>query len=84
MDYLIALDEHRDEIETDFGVDVRRASATVLVGHPGCHPELEEGDIDQVFRVLSANLNRIEVRTYKDLLDSAQRTLAPPMGRVRR
>lgn len=82
--YLVTLDEHRDEIESAFGVGVRRASATVLVGHPGCHPDVAEKEIDEVFRILSTNPSRIEVRTDQELLDSAERTLDPTDRSLRR
>jgi len=74
-DYLVALDEDRNRIRAEFGIETRRASATVLVGHPGIHPEHTEAEINDVLRTLNSYTSRVEVLTYKDLVDSAERTL---------
>lgn len=34
MNYLVGLDENRERIRAEFGIDTRRASALVLIGHP--------------------------------------------------
>jgi hypothetical protein len=74
--YLIGLDENRKVILDEFGIETRRASALILIGHPGKHPDLPESQINEVLRSLNAHLSRIEVLTYKDLLDNAERSLA--------
>ncbi|MFE1150406.1 Shedu anti-phage system protein SduA domain-containing protein [Streptomyces albidoflavus] len=76
INYLVGLDENRERILEEFGVDTRRASALVLVGHPSSQPEVSEREINEVLRIHTSHLNRIEVLTYKELVDSAERALA--------
>ncbi|WP_281941894.1 Shedu anti-phage system protein SduA domain-containing protein [Micromonospora sp. AKA38] len=76
MNYLLALDEDRSRILDQHGVDVRRASATVVIGHPRFQPSVEEADTNEVLRTYSSHLARIEVVTYKQLLDGAERALS--------
>ncbi|MEU4645087.1 Shedu anti-phage system protein SduA domain-containing protein [Micromonospora sp. NPDC023814] len=75
MNYLVALDEDRPRIRDRHGVDVRRAGATVVVGHPRFQPDLDEADMNEVLRIYSSHLARIEVITYKQLLDGASHAL---------
>ncbi|MEW2378823.1 Shedu anti-phage system protein SduA domain-containing protein [Micromonospora sp. NPDC047812] len=75
MNYLVALDEDRPRIRDRHGVDVRRAGATVVVGHPRFQPDLDESDMNEVLRTYSSHLARIEVITYKQLLDAASHAL---------
>ncbi|MFE1475958.1 Shedu anti-phage system protein SduA domain-containing protein [Streptomyces cyaneofuscatus] len=75
INYLVGLDENRDRISMEFGIDVRRASALVLVGHPLSQPEVDEKDINEALRIHTSHLNRIEILTYKELIDSAERAL---------
>lgn len=75
INYLVSLDEDRHNIRKTFGIETRRASALVLVGHPRLHPEIPEEEINDALRTLSAHTGRVEVLTYKDLIDSAERTL---------
>ncbi|OMI38989.1 Shedu anti-phage system protein SduA domain-containing protein [Streptomyces sparsogenes] len=77
QDYLRALDENRPEILADYGIDTRRASATVVIGHPryqraGCSPR----EAAETLRTYNTHCARIEVITYETLLDSAARMLA--------
>ena len=76
VDYLVGLDEHRTRIRAEFGIETRRASALVLVGHPGLHPEIPEEDVSETLRTFNAHVTRVEVLTYKELLDNAERSLA--------
>ncbi|GAA2563532.1 Shedu anti-phage system protein SduA domain-containing protein [Streptomyces koyangensis] len=76
INYLVGLDENRERILEEFGVDTRRASALVLVGHPSSQPEVSEREINEALRIHTSHLNRIEVLTYKELVDSAERALA--------
>jgi hypothetical protein len=75
MDYLVGLGESGQEIREQFGIDVHRASVTVLVGHPDLHPDLPEEVVGAALGAVNVQLNRVEVRTYKDLLDSAEHSL---------
>ncbi|MFF7361916.1 Shedu anti-phage system protein SduA domain-containing protein [Streptomyces sp. NPDC008125] len=76
INYLTGLDEHRDRIRAEFGIEARRASALVLIGHPGLHPDIPETEINEVLRIFNTHLARVEVLTYKELLDNAERSLA--------
>ncbi|MFC0505710.1 Shedu anti-phage system protein SduA domain-containing protein [Micromonospora costi] len=76
MNYLLALDENRARILDRHRVDVRRATAAVVIGHPRFQPAVEEADMNEVLRTYSSHLGRIEVITYKQLLDGADRALS--------
>ncbi|GAA2987536.1 Shedu anti-phage system protein SduA domain-containing protein [Streptomyces fulvorobeus] len=76
VNYLVGLDENRERVYREFGIDTRRASALVLIGHPMSQPDVTEKEINDALRVHTSHLNRIEVLTYKELLDSAERALA--------
>lgn len=73
--YLVSLDENRDWVHQKFGVDARRASATVLIGHPAVQPHIPEAQINEVLRMFNTQRTRVEVITYKELADSAERSL---------
>ena len=75
--YLRSLDENRYSILAEEGIDVRRASATVLIGHPMfVEKPFAAGEISEALRTYNAELTRIEVMTYAELIDAAERTLA--------
>ncbi|WP_436787937.1 Shedu anti-phage system protein SduA domain-containing protein [Yinghuangia sp. YIM S10712] len=78
MNYLVGLDENRHCIRDDFGIETRRASALVLIGHPGLHPQVPENEINEALRTFNTHLSRVEVMTYKELIDNAQRSLGGP------
>jgi hypothetical protein len=74
--YLRSLDEKRSIILADFGIDCRRSFATVIVGHPKFVAKgYSEEDISSAFRTYNSHLVRIEVITYQELIDSADRAL---------
>jgi hypothetical protein len=75
LNYLVNLDEHRLRIRDQFALETRRAHALVLIGHPAAQPGVPEGTINEVLRTINAHLGRIEVLTYKELVDNAERTL---------
>jgi hypothetical protein len=76
VNYLRSLDEKRATILADFGVDCRRSFATIIVGHPiFVAKNYSEEEISSAFRTYNSHLVRIEVITYKELLDSAERAL---------
>ncbi|WP_030022006.1 Shedu anti-phage system protein SduA domain-containing protein [Streptomyces monomycini] len=77
VNYLVGLDEHRERIRRDLHIETRRASALVLIGHPAAQPDVPEEEINEAFRTLNTHLNRVEVLTYKDLIDNAERLLTP-------
>ncbi|GLY48730.1 Shedu anti-phage system protein SduA domain-containing protein [Lentzea sp. NBRC 102530] len=75
--YLRSLDEHRTQILTNHGIECRRAFATVLIGHPDfVTGPYSAKQISDAFRTYNATLSRVEVMTYQDLIESAERTLA--------
>lgn len=77
MNYLCHLDEDRDHILTKFKIDVRRASATVLVGHPMfVHRSFSPDEIASTLRIHNSHHARIEVMHYGDLIENAERALA--------
>ncbi|MFG2021848.1 Shedu anti-phage system protein SduA domain-containing protein [Actinomadura geliboluensis] len=73
--YLVGLDEHRFRIRNEIGIETRRASATVLIGHPAAQPSVPEVAIHEAFRTLNTHLGRVEVLTYKELIDNAERSI---------
>ncbi|WP_199739453.1 Shedu anti-phage system protein SduA domain-containing protein [Streptomyces klenkii] len=73
--YLIGLDEHRERIREEFGYETRRATGVVLIGHPHAHPEIPEEVLNETLRVHNTHRNRVEVLTYKELVDNAERSL---------
>jgi hypothetical protein len=75
VNYLVGLDENRHRIREEFGVETRRASAVVLIGHPLVQPEVPEEIINEALRTLNTHVNRVEVLTYKELIDNAERSL---------
>ena len=77
MNYLCRLDEDRDRILSRFKIDVRRASATVLVGHPNfVSKNFTAKEISNTLRIQNSHHARIEVMHYADLIENAERALA--------
>jgi Domain of unknown function (DUF4263) len=89
MSYVRAFDElgtsHAKYYENELGqnYDMRRVFATVVIGHPNHASEVGKGGravderiIQHAIRTYNAHLSRIEVMTYKDLADAAERALA--------
>jgi len=77
QNYLRAMDENRTTILSDYGVDTRRASATVVIGHPQyVTGSVTPQEIAETLRTYNTHAARIEVVTYETLLDSAARMLA--------
>jgi hypothetical protein len=74
INYLVTLDEDRATLSAQ-GIDVRRASASVVVGHPDFEHGASEAEVDEALRVYNSHLSRVEVVTYKQLIDRAARSL---------
>ncbi|MCG7204468.1 Shedu anti-phage system protein SduA domain-containing protein [Streptomyces arenae] len=81
LNYLVHLDEHRLRIRDQFGLETRRARALILIGHPAAQPGVPEDTINDVLRTVNTHLGRIEVLTYKELLDNAERALGDDLAR---
>lgn len=75
ISYLVGLDENRVKILEEIGIETRRASAIVLIGHPAAQPEVPEEAIYETIRTLNTHLARVEVLTYKELVDNADRSI---------
>ncbi|MCX5070559.1 DUF4263 domain-containing protein [Micromonospora lupini] len=74
MNYLVVLDEDRARL-AEQGIDVRRASAAVIIGHPQFEEEASENEVDAALRVYNSHLSRVEVVTYKQVVNRADRVL---------
>lgn len=75
VNYLVGLDENRHRIREELGIETRRASAIVLIGHPSVQPSVPEESINEALRIFNTHVNRVEVLTYKELVDNAERSL---------
>jgi Domain of unknown function (DUF4263) len=75
VNYLVGLDENRHRLREELGIETRRASAIVLIGHPSVQPSVPEESINEAFRTFNTHVNRVEVLTYKELVDNAERSL---------
>ncbi len=66
---------HPNELGLDY--DYRRARGTVVIGHQDrSRPDgVTREQVDQTIRSYNAHLSRVQVITYDDLLDSAERAL---------
>jgi hypothetical protein len=80
MNYLCHLDEERDHILARFKIESRRATGTVLIGHPGFIEDFNDEEIANTLRIYNSHLSRIEVMHYRDLIDNAERSLALAAG----
>jgi hypothetical protein len=83
MNYLRGLDENAGSLEmtyrNEFGqdFDMRRVFATVVIGHPKhVREQVSERQVEQTIRSYNAHLTRVQVVTYKGLLDAAESALA--------
>ncbi|WP_174190057.1 Shedu anti-phage system protein SduA domain-containing protein [Nocardia barduliensis] len=83
MNYLRGLDEQGATLSTIYSrelgqeYDMSRVFATVVIGHSNHHrpPDAKREDVTRTLRQYTAGLNRIEVITYDQLVDSAERSL---------
>ncbi|MFD3524848.1 Shedu anti-phage system protein SduA domain-containing protein [Streptomyces sp. NPDC058653] len=76
MNYLRELDEKRAQILVDLGIDSRRSSMTVVIGHSRfVATDATQEEVAETIRTYNAHLNRVTITTYDQLIDNAQRTL---------
>lgn len=83
MNYLQMVDDAGAVLDTvhrkvrDLNYDYRRARATVIIGHPARTPSAiaTREQVDDAVRIYNAHLSRIQVLTYADLIDTAERAL---------
>ena len=76
MNYLCHLDEERDHIVARFKIEARRATGTVLIGHPDFVADFSGDEIASTLRIYNSHLSRVEVMHYRDLIENAERALA--------
>ncbi|WP_167406351.1 Shedu anti-phage system protein SduA domain-containing protein [Amycolatopsis thailandensis] len=84
MNYVRGFDElgaaHQTYYHNELGLDLdfRRARGTVIIGHPelSASDEVSREQIEQTIRSYNAHLSRVQVITFADLVDSAERALA--------
>ncbi|MFD7412917.1 Shedu anti-phage system protein SduA domain-containing protein [Kitasatospora purpeofusca] len=77
QNYLRTLDEGRRSILADYGVDGRRASSTIVIGHSRyVGGDITPQEVAETLRTYNSHATRTEVITYETLLDSANRMLA--------
>ena len=74
--YLRDFDEQRHIIEENFGIECRRAFATVLIGHPRYVRDVTAEEVTKALRTYNAHLSRIEVITYGELIAGAEGALS--------
>jgi hypothetical protein len=83
MNYLQTADDLGAALDTvhrkarNLNYDYRRARATVIIGHPARTPSTiaTREQVDDAIRIYNAHLSRIQVLTYADLIDTAERAL---------
>ncbi|NQX22674.1 DUF4263 domain-containing protein [Curtobacterium sp. VKM Ac-2852] len=76
MNYLRSFDESAPMISQDFGVDVRRSSATVVIGHGDfVAGEASRKDVSTTLRTYNSHLSRVQVITFDDHIDGARAAL---------
>ncbi|MFG1921755.1 Shedu anti-phage system protein SduA domain-containing protein [Cryptosporangium sp. NPDC048952] len=76
QNYLQILDEDRDRILRDHGIDSRRAFGTVVIGSVDFVKAGPAGEaLEEKLRTYNSHLSRIEVITYDTLIASAERAL---------
>ncbi len=77
VNYLRAMDEERHSILANLKTDTRRASATVVIGHPAFLPgAISRVEVYETLRTYASHVARVEVLTYEELVDGAMRALS--------
>jgi len=78
INQLRLLDAHEGEIRRELVVECRRASATVVAGHPTylADPAMANDErVMEAIRIYNSHLSGIEVVTYQELVEGAERAL---------
>jgi hypothetical protein len=78
INQLRLLDRNEREIREQVAVESRRAMATVVVGHPGFlldRGAAVDSEVQNALRTYASHLAGIDVITYQDLLEGADRAL---------
>jgi|SRR3569833_121780 len=74
--YLRDLDEQRHIIKESFGIECRRAFATVVIGHSKYVKGVSAEEVAKALRTYNAHLARMEVITYEELIRGAESALS--------
>jgi hypothetical protein len=80
QNYLRDLDEQRATILANYGLDCRRLSATVVIGDSTRVRGFDAGDVEETLRTYNSFMSRIDVMTYDELLEGAERALSFDAG----
>ncbi|WP_433127732.1 hypothetical protein ACQPWW_33165 [Micromonospora sp. CA-240977] len=82
VNYLLGQDENRERIRREFGIEIRRVIAVVLIDHPDLQPQVAEDEINEALRTFNTHLNRVEVMTYKKLVETVEPSLGGSLRRA--
>ena len=82
--YLREVDELTDHIRSRFGVECRRAQATVIIGYPqhNDHDGVDDEKYREAIRTYNSHLSRIEVLTFEDVITTAHHATGALAERV--
>lgn len=76
QNYLRSLDEDRHRIHAEFGIDVRRVHATVVIGHVDhANDPMPPEKVYETIRTYNSYMSRIAVMTYDQLVTNARNAL---------
>jgi len=77
MNYLREFDQQAANIKLNHGIECQRAFATVVIGHPAFSSKVrDEYEISKAVRTYNSHLSRVEVITYKDLIEWAEQAVS--------
>lgn len=76
QNYLRSLDETRDRVQTEFGINARRVHATVVIGHVDHDKDpMPHEKVYETLRTYNSYMSRIAVMTYDQLVTNARNAL---------
>jgi hypothetical protein len=75
MNHLLAIETQEQLIRNVLGVETRRALGTVVIGSPAYAHERARDAVRNTIRTYSRRLVGLEIMTYRELMDSVDRTL---------
>jgi hypothetical protein len=75
INHLLNVEKQGAAILATLGVETRRAFATVVVGHPAYATKFPGHHLRDTLRTYASYLSGIEILTYQQLMESAERSL---------
>ncbi len=76
QNYLRSLDEVRDRVQVEFGINARRVHATVVIGHiDHTNDSMPPDKVYETLRTYNSYMSRIAVMTYDQLITNARNAL---------